>query len=51
MYSNPLLSNLGQLGTKIVKRLTKDQVNKHIPVLHVAKITSALISCLAEIQP
>ena len=35
--SNIFFSNLGQLGTKIVKRLKNDKCNKHIPVLDIVK--------------
>ena len=45
------ISNLDQLGTKIVKRLKNNKVNKHIPVLDIAKNKSALISGIAEIRP
>ena len=45
---NHLFSNLGQLGTKIVKRLKNDEVNKHIPVLDIAKNKSPLISGIAK---
>ena len=42
-------SNLGKLGTQIVKRLKNDKVNKHIPVLDIAKNKSVLGK--AEIRP
>ena len=42
-------SNLGQLGTQIVKRLKNDKVKTHIPVLDIAKNKSVL--GIAEIRP
>ena len=39
------------MGTKIVKRLKNDEVNKHIQVLDIAKTKPALISGKAEIRP
>ena len=44
-------SNLGQLGSKLVKRYLFYKVNKHIPVLDIAKNKSVLISGIAEIRP
>ena len=38
-------------GNQKSKSLKKDQVNKHIPVLDIAKNKSALISGIAEIRP
>ena len=48
---NQLFSVLGQLGTKLVKTLFFYKVNKHIPVLDIAKNKSVLISGIAEIRP
>ena len=50
-YQNQLFSNLGQLGTKSSKTFKKYKINKHIPVLDIAKNKSALISGIAEIRP
>ena len=47
----PFFSNLGQLGTKLVKRLKNNEVNKHIPVLDIATNKSAPMSGIAEIRP
>ena len=43
--------NLGQLGTKLVKRYFFYKVNKHITVLDIAKNKLVLISGVAEIRP
>ena len=43
-------SNLGQLGIKTVNGFKNDKVNKHIPILDIAKNKSAHISGIAEFR-
>ena len=49
-FKNIFFSNIGHLGTKIVKRSKNDAVNKHVPVLNIVKNKSALNLTLKKVQ-